>query len=167
MKQNRKMMWFAAVTIALTALISTPAGAQVLTADQMKKVIPSAYFFAGQSATVQVRNSAGFKNAAGKLVLAGFVDTSGYSTGIAERYQGFLITEAKISIEGSTLEPGQYGFGFREGKFTVMNIAATDLLSVAHQNDEQLKHPVPLVFEKADAGFKFYTGRKFVTIKAE
>lgn len=164
MKQNRKLMSLA--LIALTTL-AVPAGAQVLAADQLKKVIPSAYFFSGQSASVQARNSAGFKSAAGKFVLAGLVDTSGYSTGIAEKYQGFLITETKITIEGSTLEPGQYGFGFRDGKFGVMNVAATDLFSVAHKNDDQLKHPVPLKFEKDEAGFRFYTGRKYVTVKVE
>ncbi len=162
MKCNRKMMWL----VVLAALVAQ-AGAQVLTGDQVKKVAPSSYFFAGQSASVQLRNAAGLKNSAGKVVLAGLVDTSGYSTAIAEKYQGFLITETKLSFDGATLEPGAYGFGFKDGKFTVMNVAATDVFSIASQNDDQLKHPVPLKFEKVDAGYRLYAGRKYVVVKAD
>jgi hypothetical protein len=162
MKCNRKMMWL----VVLVALVAQ-AGAQVLTGDQVKKIAPSSYFFAGQSAAAQLRNTAGLKNSAGKVVLAGLVDTSGYSTAIAEKYQGFLITEAKLSFDGATLEPGEYGFGFKDGKFTVMNVAATDLMSIASQNDDQLKHPVPLKFEKVDVGYRLYAGRKYVVVKAD
>ncbi len=51
--------------------------AGVLNSQEVKRVVPATYFFRGQSAPVQLRNSAGFSVADGKLVLAGFVDTSG------------------------------------------------------------------------------------------
>jgi hypothetical protein len=162
MKCNRKTMWL----VVLAALVAQ-AGAQVLNGEQVKKLTPSSYFFAGQSAAVQVRNSAGFKNSAGKVVLAGLVDTSGYSTAIAEKYQGFLITETKLSFDGATLDPGEYGFGFKDGKFVVMNVAATDLFSIDSQNDAALKHPVPLKLEKDGAGYRLYAGRTFVVAKAD
>ena len=159
---NRKMMWL----VVLAALVAQ-AGAQILTGEQVKKVAPTTYYFAGQSAAVQVRNTAGLKNAAGKVVLTGLVDTSGYSTAIAEKYQGFLITETKLSFDGANLDPGQYGFGFKDDKFTVMNVAATDVFSIASQNDDQAKHPVPLKFEKDGAGYRLYAGRKYVIVKAD
>ena len=159
---NRKIIGL----VVLAALV-TQAGAQVLTAEQVKKVTPSSFFFAGQSAAVQLRNTVGLKNSAGKIVLAGMVDTSGYSTAIAEKYQGFLITETKLSFEGATLDPGEYGFGFKEGKFIVMNVAATDLFSVAIQNDDQLKHPVPLKIESGGAAYRIYAGRKYVVVKMD
>jgi len=162
MKCNRKTMWL----VVLAALVAQ-AGAQVLNGEQVKKLTPSSYFFAGQSAAVQVRNSAGFKNSAGKVVLAGLVDTSGYSTAIAEKYQGFLITETKLSFDGATLDPGEYGFGFKDGKFVVMNVAATDLFSIDSQNDAALKHPVPLKLEKDGAGYRLYAGRTYVVAKAD
>jgi hypothetical protein len=162
LKCNRTMIWMV-VLMALAA----QAGAQVLTGDQVKKLAPTNYFFAGQSAAVQVRNTAALKNSAGKLVLAGLVDTSGYSTAIQEKYQGFLITETKLSFAGATLEPGQYGFGFKEGKFIVMNVAATDLFSIPIQADDQLKHPVPLKFEKDGSGYRLYAGPKYVVMKAD
>src|SRR6266550_8730493 len=119
-------MWL----MVLMALAVVQAGAQILAGDALKKVVPASYFFAGQSAPVQARNSVGLKTAAGKFVLAGLVDTSGYSTAIQEKYQGFLITETKVNFDGATLDPGEYGFGFKDGKFIVMNVAATDLFSI-------------------------------------
>src|SRR5271166_154545 len=168
MKTSYKMIYaLAIVTLTLTALLPARAGAQILNGEQLKKVIPTSFFYAGQAATVQTRNSTALKNSAGKVVVAGLVDTSGYATAIAEKFQGFLITETKLTFDGATLEPGAYGFGFKDGKFLVMNIAGTDVTSVASQNDEQLKHPVPLKFEKADAGYRLYAGRKYVVVKAD
>ena len=158
-----KTMWL----VALVSLALAQAGAQILTGEQVKKLAPTSYYFAGQSAAVQVRNTAGLKNSAGKVALAGLVDTSGYSTAIQEKYQGFLITETKLSFDGATLEPGEYGFGFKDGKFIVMNVAATDLFSIASANDDQVKHPVPLKFEKGGGGYRLYAGRKYVVVKAD
>jgi len=163
MNCNRKMLWL----VVLVALALTQASAQILTAEQVKKAAPTSFFFAGQSAATQLRNTGGVKNSAGKLVLAGLVDTSGYATAIAEKYQGFFITETKLSFDGTTLEPGAYGFGFKDGKFTVMNVAGADVLSIASQNDEQLQHPVPLKFEKDGAGYRLYAGRKYVAVKVD
>jgi hypothetical protein len=140
----------------------------VLTADEIKHLAPSGYFFAGQSATVQTRNTVGFRNANGKLTLAGLVDTSGYASDVANKYQGFFLTEGKLKIAGSELQAGQYGFGFsKDGKFTIMNVAAEEILSASYETDDKLIHPVPLkVVEDADT-YKLYAGKKFVTLKAE
>lgn len=158
-----KSVWL----LVLVAIASVQLSAQILTGDGLKKIVPTSYFFAGQSAPVQVRNSVGLKNGAGKVVLAGLVDASGYSTAIQEKYQGFLITETKLAFEGATLEPGAYGFGFKDNKFTVMNVASTDVLSVASKNDEQLKRPVPLQLEKDGDGYRLYAGKKYVVLKAD
>lgn len=160
---NRKTIWL----VVLTALAWAQAGAQILTGEQVKKIAPTTYYFAGQSAAVQQRNTAGLKNSAGKMVLAGLVDTSGYSTAIQGKYQGFLITEAKLAFDGVMLDPGEYGFGFKEGKFIVMNVAATDLFSIASKDDDQIKHPVPLKLEKDGAGYRLYAGRNYVVLKAD
>ena len=140
----------------------------MLSAEELKKVVPSNYFFRGQSGAVQLRNSAGFRGQDGKLVLAGFVDTSGYSADVAEKYQGFLITELKLDIEGSKLAPGQYGFGFtKDGKFGVMDAGANYLLSVSFKRDENLKRPVPLKIVEDGAGYKLYAGKNWVSLKVK
>jgi hypothetical protein len=153
--------------IFLLTLAAVQAGAQVLAADELKKAVPQDYFFAGQKAPVQARNSVGLKNSAGKLVLAALVDTSGYATSIKEKYQGLLITETKLSFGGSTLDPGQYGFGFVDNKFVVMNVASAEVLSVASQTDDQIKHAVPLKLEKSGDGYRLYAGKQYVTLKAD
>ena len=163
MNCRSKSMWVMVVLALTLAQLS----AQVLSEDALKKVVPASFFFAGQTAQVQIRNSVGLKNATGKLMLAGLVDTSGYSTSLQEKYQGFLIAETKLGFDGTTLDPGAYGFGFKDGKFLVMNIAGADLLSVASQNDEQLKRPVPLKLVKDGEAYRLYAGRKYVVVKAE
>jgi hypothetical protein len=163
MNCRSKSMW----VMFVLALAFGQLSAQVLGEDALKKVVPGSFFFAGQTAQVQIRNSVGLKNAAGKLMLAGLVDTSGYSTALQEKYQGFLIAETKLSFDGTTLDPGAYGFGFKDGKFMVMNLAGADLLSVASQNDEQLKRPVPLKLQKDGETYRLYAGRKYVVVKAD
>jgi hypothetical protein len=142
--------------------------AGVLSGDEIKKVVPSVYYFRGQSAPVQLRNSAGFSAPDGKLVLAGLVDTSGYASDVQAKYQGFLITEVKLNIEGTQLVPGEYGFGFsKEGKFLVMDVGANDLFSVAGKIDDKLPHPVPLKILEDGGTYRLYSGRKWVSLKAE
>jgi len=150
----------------LLAVASVLAAAQ-LSSDELKKLLPAGYYFAGQSASVQTRNSGGLKTAGGKYVLVSLVDNSGYSTGIKEKYQGLFITETKVMFEGATLDPGQYGFGFKDDKFIVMNVAATDVVTIPSKNDDQLKHPVPLKLEKDGEGYRLYAGKKYVTLKAD
>jgi hypothetical protein len=134
----------------------------------LKKAVPAEFFFFGQKAPVQLRNAGGFQLADGKMALAALVDASGYATSVQQKYQGMLITEAKLNIGGSELAPGQYGFGFTaDGKFVVMDVANSDVLNVASQTDQDLKRPVPLTLVEDGAGYKLYAGRKWVGIKTE
>ena len=159
----------ATIMIFSTLLLSAQQPkAGMLSGDDIKKVVPSVYFFRGQSAPVQVRNSAGFSSADGKLVLAGLVDTSGYATDVQAKYQGFLITEVKLKIEGSELAPGAYGFGFsKEGKFLVMDVGANELVTVSGKVDDKLSHPVPLKIVDVGGAYRLYSGRKWVSLKPE
>jgi hypothetical protein len=142
--------------------------AGVLSSEDLKRAVPVAYFFRGQSASVQLRNSVGFSNSDGKLVLAGLVDTSGYAADVQAKYQGFLITELKLSVEGTELAPGQYGFGFsKDNKFLVMDVGANDVLSVSAKLEDKLAHPVPLKIVEDGNGYRLYAGRKWVTLKTQ
>ena len=157
-----------AVMLFTSLLLAQQPKPGLLGGDDLKKVVPAAYFFRGQSAPVQLRNSAGFSMPDGKLILAGLVDTSGYASDVQAKYQGFLITEVKLNIEGSELPPGQYGFGFSQaGKFLVMDVGANDLLSVGAKMDDKLARPVPLKMVEDGGGYRLYTGRKWVLLKAE
>src|SRR5713226_4371340 len=69
------------------------AGKEVIlkAADITPKIFPERVFFRGQSAPVQFRNSGGVHFADDFYVLAGLVDSSGYSTAIKEKYQAYLL----------------------------------------------------------------------------
>lgn len=157
--------------LLLTMLLSAVAQQStkhVLSADELKKAVPTEYFFRGQKAPVQLRNAVGFQLADGKMTIAALVDASGYSTAIQQKYQGMLITETKLNVGGSTLPPGQYGFGFTaDGKVLVMDVANTDVLSVSSQTDQALPRPVPLKLMEDGGSYKLYAGKKWVSIKAE
>ena len=164
----KKWLGLAVVIFSGLLLSAQQPKAGVLSGDELKKVVPATYFFRGQSAPVQLRNSAGFSALDGKLVLAGLVDTAGYATDVQSKYQGFLITEVKLKIEGSELAPGEYGFGFsKEGKFLVMDVGANDLFSVAGKTDDKLPRPVPLKIVEDAGGYRLYSGRKWVSLKPE
>jgi hypothetical protein len=140
----------------------------VLTSDELKKAVPAEYFFRGQKAPVQLRNAVGFQLADGKMILAALVDASGYSTAIQQKYQGMLITETRLNVGGSSLPPGQYGFGFAaDNKFVVMDVANSDVLSASYQTDQALQHAVPLKLMEDGTGYKLYAGKKWIAIKTE
>jgi hypothetical protein len=138
----------------------------VLTAAEVgKKLLPDKVFFRGQVATVQDRNTGGVRYADGFLVLAGLVDSSGYSTGLKEKYQAYLINEVPVEIGGQALKPGAYGIGFLEGnKFVVMDIGANDVLQSGSTKDTEMKRPMPLQFTASSGAenYRLYHGREYV-----
>jgi hypothetical protein len=134
-------------------------------ADISPKLFPERVFFHGQNAPVQFRNTGGVRFADDFYVLAGLVDNSGYSSGLREKYQAYLLNEVTLEIGGQTLKPGAYGFGFQEGgKFVVMDVGANDVLNAASQRDAEMKRPVPLqVVASSTAGsYRLYAGRDYV-----
>jgi len=133
--------------------------------DITSKIFPERVFFRGQSAPVQYRNSGGVHFADDLYVLAGMVDSSGYSTGIKEKYQAHLLNEVPLEIAGQSLKPGAYGIGFLNGgKFVVMDLAANDIIQAASQHDADVKRPVPLqIVASSTAGaYRLYAGRDYV-----
>lgn len=153
---------------ALANAVPTPSDGKdiVLKAsDITPKLFPETVFFRGQSAPVQMRNTGGIHFADDLYMLAGMVDNSGYSSGIRQKYQAYLLTEVPLQIGGQTVKPGAYGFGFLEGgKFILLDLGANDLFQVASQRDADLKRPVPFqIMATADSGkYRLYMGREFV-----
>jgi len=167
MKTTRLML----ATLVLTLIgcaMAQQASKHVLSSEELRKAVPTEYFYRGQKAPVQLRNAVGFQLANGKMTIASLVDASGYSTAIQQKYQGLLITETKLNIGGSSLPPGQYGFGFAaDGKFIVMDVANNDVLSASYQTDQTLPRAVPLKLAEDGDGYKLYAGKKWVAIKTE
>jgi len=168
MKSIRSIMFASLILMLAASAWAQQTSKHILSADEVKKATPTEYFYRGQKAPVQLRNAVGFQLSDSKMTLAALVDASGYSTAIQQKYQGLLITETKLEIGGSTLPPGQYGFGFAaDGKFVVMDVANSDVLSVPYQTDQALQRAVPLKLVANDDGYKLYAGKKWIAIKAE
>ncbi len=143
-----------------------PAGQEAVlkAADITPKLFPEHVFFRGQVAPAQLRNTGGVHFADDLYVLAGLVDSSGYSTAIKEKYQAYLLSEVNLEIGGQTLKPGAYGFGFVGGKFILMDLAASNLIESAGQRDAEMKRPIPLqIVAASTAGsYRLYVGRDYI-----
>jgi hypothetical protein len=160
----------AAVAALAVAVFASPlrivaqGGDTVLKPADTQKLLPAAVYYKAQSAPTQLRNSGGVKFADGYYVLATLVDTSGYSSDVASKYQAYFIAEAPIKIGGQSLPAGVYGVGFIPGdKFVVTDVGAHDVLTVSSSSDQDIKRPVPLqVTTDPAGGFRLYEGRKYI-----
>ena len=136
----------------------------ILKPADIQKLLPASVYYKGQSAPTQLRNSSGVKLADGFFVLATLVDTSGYATDVAAKYQAYFITEVALKVGGENLPAGIYGVGFvADNKFVVTDVGAHDVLTVNAGEDAGLKRPLPLqVVVDPAGGFRLYAGRKYV-----
>ncbi len=146
-----------------------PAGQDTVlkASDITPKIFPEHVFFRGKVAPAQLRNTGGVHFADDLFVLAGLVDSSGYSTAIKEKYQAYLLSEVTLEIGGKTIKPGAYGFGFVSGKFILMDLAANNLIEVGGQRDAELKRPVPLQVAASSTGgtYRLYVGRDYIEFR--
>ncbi|HEX8722336.1 MAG TPA: hypothetical protein VF736_17105, partial [Pyrinomonadaceae bacterium] len=156
---------------ALLLLLLLPAAAsaqgwpRVLEGAELERVVPPGFYFEGQSAATQMRNAAAAQLGPRRFVMAGLVDTSGYSTDVQAKYQGFIVTDSPVTVGGSRLPTGAYGFGFTpDGWLNVMDVGGRRVLSVRARNDERLQRPRPLMMTDARNGVRLYAGRSFVLI---
>lgn len=168
--KTRTLGTFAGLATLALAVLASPLsvmaqGATVLKPADVQKLLPSAVYYKAQSAPTQLRNSGGVKFADGYYVLATLVDTSGYSSDVASKYQAYFITEVPIKIGGQSLPAGVYGVGFVAGdKLVVTDVGAHDVLTVSSSTDNDLKRPVPLQIQAdPSGGFRLYAGRRYVT----
>jgi hypothetical protein len=140
------------------------AGDTILKPADTQKLLPGSVYYKAQSAPTQLRNSSGIKFSDGYYVLVTLVDTSGYSSDIAAKYQGYFIAEVPLKFGSQSLPAGVYGIGFIGGcKFVVTDVGAHDVFSVDSQTDDAIKRPMPLqIMADPTGGFRLYAGRKFV-----
>ena len=156
------------VAVAMPLLASAQERAVILTSAELGRVVPPGFYFQGQSAQTQMRNSAAARFGSDRHVIAGMVDTSGYAADVRSKYEGFLITDTTVLINGTKLPTGAYGFGFsNDGKLTVMDISGKEVLSVDTMKDKLFKRPRPLMMTGGDRGARLYSGRDYVVISAQ
>ena len=164
----KRRSFFVALSSILFAAFAISANAQdyeVLTGAALTKVAPKSFYFAGQSAETQMRNTAAAKIGKDRFILAGMVDTSGYSTEISGKYEGFFITDSPVTVGDKTLDTGAYGFGFAtNGQIKFFDLSSKEILSVATQADAEMKRPRPLQMTVEAKGIRFYKGKNYVLV---
>ena len=140
----------------------------LLSATQVQAIFPATVYFSGQMTTVQLRNAAGVHWGEGKQTLFGMVDAGGYSSGVRERYQFYILTDVPIDIGGRQLLPGAYGAGFLSGTgFEVMNLGGAELFHAAIAHDAAMQRPRPLqVIANGAGNYRLYLGRDYIEFSA-
>ena len=159
---------FMLLLAAMPASIGTvrAQGSSAVLADaEASKLVPAGFYFQGQSAPTQMRNSAVARLAKDRHVIAGLVDTAGYSSDVKEKYIGFLITDSPIMVGGRELTTGAYGFGFTsDGKINIFDVGGKQVLSAAIKRDESMKRPRPLMMSKSSDGIRLYHGKDYLVV---
>lgn len=155
--------------VLLLLLLPVAAHAQgwprILEGAELERVVPQGFYFEGQSAPTQMRNAAAAQLGPRRFVMAGLVDTSGYSSDVQAKYQGFIITDSPVTVGGARLPTGAYGFGFTsDGWLNVMDVGGRRVLYVRARSDDRLQRPRPLMMTDARNGLRLYAGRSFVVI---
>src|SRR2546427_7119853 len=152
----------------LPAFVVAQSSVTILAGAELNQVVPPGFYFQGLSAPTQMRNSAGARFGTKRFVIAGLVDTSGYAAEVRAKYEGFFITDSPVSINGSDLGTGAYGFGFSdEGKLQILDLAGNQILSVSTTRDNELRRPRPLMMTKTADGVRFYNGKSYVVATAK
>jgi hypothetical protein len=158
-------IWIFSMLFLLSLTITAQTKPEVLTGDNLKRIVPTSFYFAGQSAETQMRNAAAAKIGEERYIIAGLVDTSGYSTEISGKYEGFFITDSPVKIGDKMLETGAYGFGFaKDGNVNIFDLSSKQILSVATINDAEMKRPRPLMMSSDTNGVRFYKGKNYILI---
>ena len=137
---------------------------EVLTGDALKRIVPTSFYIAGQSAETQQRNTAAAQIGKDRFIVVGLVDTSGYSTEIQGKYEGFLITDSPVRVGGRLLGTGAYGFGFSKSGLNIFDLGSRQILTVKVAEDAEMKRPRPLMMSSDAKGIRLYKGKLYALI---
>jgi len=153
------------VVCCLATIVIAQESVTILAGTDLTRVVPPGFYFQGLTAPTQMRNSAAARFGTKRFVIAGLVDNSGYAADVRAKYEGFFITDSPVTINGSELGVGAYGFGFSsDGKMQILDLAGNQIFSVTTTKDSELKRPRPLMMTKMGDGIRLYSGKDYVTV---
>jgi hypothetical protein len=171
-RRTRRPLALSLVALAALALAGAASARQrgpvVLEGDDLTRVVPTGFYFEKQSAPTQMRNAAAVQWGRGdraRYVIAGLVDTSGYSSEVRAKYQGFFIADAPVMVGGRMLATGAYGFGFTgNGRIRIFDVSGRQVLSAPAAKDARMQRPRPLMFTTEYGDVRLYSGRDYAVI---
>lgn len=174
-----RTFWVAIASLLLSLVVVNPASAQgvfkVEKGEAFNKIIPRDFVLEENSIPVEKRNSALVITPSGARLIAGLLDTSGYSSQVQEKYLGMMIVEGSVEMCGHQIGIGSYGFGLakaqggaggRPSKFFLYNQAGKRVAECAAKWDEKLKSPRPLqVVATGGRTARLNLGRTWIGLK--
>jgi hypothetical protein len=174
-----KTCFVVVASLLLGLVVASPASAQgvfkVEQGEAFNKMVPRDFVLEENAIPTEKRNTALVLTPSGARVLAGLLDTSGYSSQVQQKYLGMMIAEGNLGVCGHQIGIGSYGFGLAkasggsEGKastFMLYDQAGKKVLSCAAKWDSQLKNPRPLQIVVSGGGTaRFYVSRNWVELK--
>jgi len=143
---------------------------EVVTGKEFDSAMPKDFYLEGNAIPTQKRNANLVHLPSGARALFALIDTTGYSADIIAKYVGMIITEADVSICGTKVTVGSYGFGWarpgtgvdQPGKFSLYNQAGAKVTECSSPRDANLKQPRPLQVIPSGGAAKLYFGRHYV-----
>lgn len=131
-----------------------------VTGKAFESAFPKDFYLEGNAIPTEKRNGALLKTPAGARLLLALIDTTGYSSQIKQKYIGMVINEGQVSICGSTIGVGSYGFGLDrpaagskdDAKFHLYNQAGAEVATCPAPLDAAMKMAKPLQVSVSKGG---------------
>jgi hypothetical protein len=160
---SRRSVFLAIFVLAFLPEFAISDDILFLEGEALTRIMPASFYFEGRSGPTQMRNAVAVRFGEKRHVIAALVDTEGYASEIRDKYEGFFITDSKISVGGQDVVPGAYGFGFtKESKFNLFDVGGNLLVSAQGARDTATRTPRPLTILKDNGGVRLYRGRSYV-----
>jgi hypothetical protein len=154
------------LTLVMCCLAAAQNVPQEVPKEQLEHLVPQTYFFAGQTATTQLRNAGAIKFSDGRYLMLALVDVSGYSTGIAQKYQGLLITQVPLKVNDKTIPPGYYGFGSPTADhFGILDVNANEIAGGKIEPSTGTERPIPLRVTSSASTVTISLGRRSFSLQ--
>ena len=176
----RKINVVASLVLIMATLAAWPQNAraqgkfEVVTGKAFETALPKDFYLEGNAIPTEPRNAGMLKSSSLPRVLFALIDTAGYSSQIKQKYIGMAITEGRVSVCGTSVDVGSYGFGLEkpaapstaDAKFHLYNQAGTEVASCAAPRDATIKaaKPLQLIVSKEGSAW-LILGRYKVEIK--
>lgn len=166
-------------SLFLSAMVAIPASAQgvfkVQKGEAFSKIVPKDFVLEENAIPIEKRNSVLALTPSGGRMIAGLLDTSGYSSQVREKYLGMLISEGTVVVCGHEIGTGSYGFGLAKSakgskgqasRFILYNQAGRRVVECTTNWDAKMKLPRPLQIVPGRGGSaRLYLGRVWVELK--
>ena len=170
------LVTLAVFSLAVVSAVYAAQGFKVVTGKAFNGAVPAQFYLEGNAIPTEKRNTTLVESPSGSRLLAGLIDTTGYTSQIQQKYIGMLISEGGISVCGNAVPVGSYGIGLHkpaatsdaDAGFTLFNQAGGKVISCDSKKDAKLASPRPLQVVVGEGNSaRLYLGRYWVELSGK